>query len=69
MAENNRRGRVQERLAYLFGGGVIAYFFVSLFGKIAYGIEISVPNELIILATAVISFFVGTKAGSEKPES
>lgn len=65
--ENNKH-KVQTVLAYLFGGGVVAYFFVSLFGRIAYGVEIVVPTELIILATAIITFYFGTKAGSEKPE-
>lgn len=65
---SSNKEKVRPVLAYLFGGGVVAYFFVSLFGKIAYGTEIVVPTELIILATAVITFYFGTKAGSEKPE-
>jgi len=65
---NNNKSKVRPILAYLFGGGVVAYFFVSLFGKIAYGTEISVPTELITLAAAVIAFYFGTEAGKEKPE-
>ena len=66
---NNIKVRVRERLAYLFGGGLIAYFFVSLIGKIACGVEIIVPNELVILVTAVLAFYFGTEAGKEKPEA
>jgi len=64
----NNKSKVRQVLAYLFGGGVVAYFFVSLFGKIVYGVEVVVPTELITLAAAIIAFYFGTEAGKEKPE-
>lgn len=64
----NTKSKVRQILAYLFGGGTVAYFFVSLFGKIAYGVDISVPTELVTLTAAVVAFYFGTEAGKEKPE-
>lgn len=68
MENKNLKPKVRQNLAYLFGIGLVAYFFLSLAGKIFYGIDISVPTEFITLTTAVVLFYFGTEAGKEKPE-
>lgn len=68
-----RKNIVRERLAYIFGGGIVAYFFA----KLAIGvIGIQLPDYIsadiqtfVTLAGVIIAFFFGGEIGKEKPES
>ena len=71
--QNNRKGKVRERLAYMFGGGIVAYFFTRLIIAVS-GIQIpdSIAGDLqafASVATAVVVFYFGAETGKEKPES
>lgn len=68
MAENNRRGRVRENLAYIFAFTLVGALAAYVVGKI-YGIDIEVPAVITTTMSNILIFYFGTKAGSEKPES
>jgi len=68
MVENNRRGRVRERLAYSFAATLIGAVAAYIIGK-CFGIDIEVPAVITTTMGNILIFYFGTKAGSEKPES
>jgi len=72
MAENNHKGKVREKLAYIFGGGLVAYYFVKLIAG-ASGVVIPdwVTGDLTQLGTItgmIVAFYFGGEYGGQKPE-
>ena len=70
---NNRKGRVRERLAYILVGGLVAYFFAKLaIGAAGIAIPEWVSTDLMQLGTIagmVVAFFFGGEYGGQKPET
>ena len=69
MADNNRRARVRERLAYLFGGALVGELFFILGAKLA-GIDIPAIEALGISAVLgnIVAFYFAGEYSREKPE-
>lgn len=70
MADNNRRARVRERLAYLFSYGILGEVAAIIAGKFV-GIEIASTEVLMLggfMSMILLFYFVG-EYSREKPES
>lgn len=70
MPDNNRRARVRERLAYLFGAGLLGEVAAIIAGKFV-GIEIASTEVLMLggfMVMILMFYFVG-EYSREKPES
>jgi len=70
MPDNNRRARVRERLAYLFGGALVGELFLILTARLM-GIEVPVPEAIGLSAILgmIITFYFAGEYSREKPES
>lgn len=66
--DNNRRGRVRERLTYLFACTLVGAVAVYIIGKI-YGIEVEVPIVITTTMGNILIFWFGGESGREKPET
>ena len=70
MPENNRRGRVRERLAYMFGYALIGEVAAIIIGKFV-GVEVASTEVLMLggfMMMILIFYFVG-EYSREKPGS
>lgn len=69
MAENNnRKGRVQEKLAYAFTATLIGAIAAYMTGKF-FGVDIEIPAVITTTISNILIFYFGVAAGKEKPES
>ena len=70
MPDNNRRARVRERLAYLFGAGVLGETAAIIAGKFV-GIEVASTEVLMLggFMGMILVFYFGSEYSREKPES
>lgn len=70
MPENNRRAKVRERLAYLFGGGVLGEVAAIIVGKFV-GVEVASTEVLMLggfMGMILVFYFAGEQS-REKPET
>lgn len=72
--EANRKKITRQRLAYLFGGGLVVYFFARLFIISIANIVIpeNVAGDLksfVTLTAVILAFFFGAEYGGQKPET
>lgn len=70
MPNNNRRARVRERLAYLFGGGILGETAAIIAGKFV-GIEVASTEVLMLggFMGMILGFYFMGEYSREKPES
>lgn len=62
MSENNsHKGRARRVLAYFFSGVLGGLYVLQAVAKVLWGVDVVIPNELVIIVTAFISFFVGAE--------
>lgn len=69
MPDNNRRARVRERLAYIFGGGILGETAAIIAGKFV-GIEVASTEVLMLggFMMMILSFYFMGEYSREKPE-
>lgn len=51
------RAKVRRNLAYIFGFGTMGYFGVGVVNDILLGNPVVVPDTLIVLTTAIVTFY------------
>lgn len=68
MSENNRKGKVQENLAYIFSGTLVVAVAAYMVGKF-FGIDIEIPVVLTTTISNILIFYFGVAAGKAMPDS
>jgi len=70
MANNDRRARVRERLAYMFTGGLLGETAAIIVGKFV-GVEVASTEVLVLggFMGMILVFYYGCEQSREKPES